>query len=240
MTWRTTCPAGARQAVEYASARRAPPGLAAAVVTADGAVELVTSGLADVRTGRPVTIQTTFLWFSTTKIMTATAVMMLADRGAVELDAPVIEHVPEMGVLRGPGSLITARHLLAHSSGLANPRQFAGCGPQARRRPMPGCSWAACCTGTGGSGSTPDRQPPTAIWATSSSASSSPHVPGSRFVSSSAANCWSRWGCAAPASSTSRRPPTSRLATGGSRRAGRLPCGCCSRRGLSARASAAW
>jgi CubicO group peptidase (beta-lactamase class C family) len=39
----------------------------------------------------------------------------------VDLDAPVIEHVPEMGVLRGPVSLITARHLLAHSSGLANP-----------------------------------------------------------------------------------------------------------------------
>ena len=56
-----------------------------------------------------------------TKIVTATAAMMLADRGALDLDAPVIEHVPEMGVLRGPGSLITARHLLAHSSGLANP-----------------------------------------------------------------------------------------------------------------------
>jgi CubicO group peptidase (beta-lactamase class C family) len=123
MTWRAgTSPADGRHAViEDATARRAPPGLAAAVVTADGAVELVTSGLADIRALRPVTAQTTFLWFSMTKIVTATAVMMLADRGALDLDAPVIEHVPEMGVLRGPGSLITARHLLAHSSGLANP-----------------------------------------------------------------------------------------------------------------------
>jgi len=115
-------PAGGLQAlVADATARRAPPGLAAAVVTADGAVEFVTSGLADVGTGRPVTARTTFLWFSMTKIVTATAAMMLADRGALDLDTPVIGHVPEMGVLRGPGSLITARHLLAHSSGLANP-----------------------------------------------------------------------------------------------------------------------
>ena len=61
-----------------ATAHRAPPGLAAAVVTADGAVELVTSGLADIDTLRPVTAQTTFLWFSMTKIVTATAAMMLA------------------------------------------------------------------------------------------------------------------------------------------------------------------
>jgi CubicO group peptidase (beta-lactamase class C family) len=114
--------ADGRQAViEDATGHRAPPGLAAAIVTADGAVEFVTSGLADIRTLRPVTAQTTFLWFSMTKIVTATAVMMLADLGALDLDAPVIESVPEMGVLRGPGSLITARHLLAHSSGLANP-----------------------------------------------------------------------------------------------------------------------
>ena len=114
--------AGAPQTlVEEATAHRAPPGLAAAVVTAEGAAGLVTSGLADIRTERPVTAHTTFLWFSMTKIVTATAVMMLADLGALDLDAPVIESVPEMGVLRGPGSLITARHLLAHSSGLANP-----------------------------------------------------------------------------------------------------------------------
>ena len=118
----TSSPAdGPPALVEDATARRAPPGLAAAVVTADGAVEFIASGLADIRTLPPVTAQTTFLWFSMTKIVTATAVMMLADRGAVDLDAPVIEHVPELGVLRGPGSWITARHLLAHSSRLANP-----------------------------------------------------------------------------------------------------------------------
>ena len=117
----TSAPGGSRSVVENATARRAPPGLAAAVVSADGAADFVTSGLADVRADRPVTVHTTFLWFSMTKIVTATAAMMLAERGALDLDAPVIDRVPELRVLHGPGSLITARHLLTHSSGLANP-----------------------------------------------------------------------------------------------------------------------
>jgi hypothetical protein len=49
--------------IEHATARGAPPGLTAAVVTADGTVEFVTSGPADVRTSRPVTVDTTFPWF---------------------------------------------------------------------------------------------------------------------------------------------------------------------------------
>jgi CubicO group peptidase (beta-lactamase class C family) len=117
----STAAGGPQSPIEDATVNRAPPGLAAAVVTADGAVDLVTSGLADVRARRPVTVRTTFLWFSMTKIVTATAAMMLADRGALDLDTPVIEHVPELRILHEPGALITARHLLAHSSGLANP-----------------------------------------------------------------------------------------------------------------------
>jgi CubicO group peptidase (beta-lactamase class C family) len=99
--------------IENATAKLAPPGLAAAVVSTDGAAEIVTSGLADVRTLRPVTAHTTFLWFSMTKIVTATAVMMLADRGALDLDAPVTGHVPGLRVLRGPGSAITASPAVA-------------------------------------------------------------------------------------------------------------------------------
>ena len=62
MTRRTSISAvDSRQtAIENATARRAPPGLAAAVVTADGQVEFVGGGLADVRTLRPITTQTTF------------------------------------------------------------------------------------------------------------------------------------------------------------------------------------
>lgn len=107
--------------VEQATVRRAPPGLAAAVVTDDGRVDIVTSGLADLRSCRPITENTTFLWFSMTKIVTATAAMLLVDRGALDLDAPAAIYLPALRVVRPRPERITVRHLLAHSSGLASP-----------------------------------------------------------------------------------------------------------------------
>jgi CubicO group peptidase (beta-lactamase class C family) len=94
--------------------------------------------VADLGTGRPVTPDTTFLWCSMTKIVTATATMLLADRGKLDLDAPVIEHVSELRMLHPPAERITARHLLSHSSGLANPvpirwvRPATGSPPESR------------------------------------------------------------------------------------------------------------
>src|SRR5207247_1014358 len=47
---------------------------------------------------------------------TTTSLMLLVDRGTVQLDAPVAAYVPEFD---GPGTAgITVRHLLAHTSGL--------------------------------------------------------------------------------------------------------------------------
>jgi CubicO group peptidase (beta-lactamase class C family) len=62
-------------------------------------------------------------WFSMTKIVTATAAMRLAERGVLDLDTPVLGHVPALGQVRPPGwaRRITPRHLLSHSAGLANP-----------------------------------------------------------------------------------------------------------------------
>ena len=54
---------------------------------------------------------------SLTKIIaTTTALMVLVDRGQLQLDAPVAHYIPEFG---GPGrDAITVRHLLTHTSGL--------------------------------------------------------------------------------------------------------------------------
>src|SRR3954447_24165949 len=62
-------------------------------------------------------------WFSMTKIVTASLAMRLADRGLLNLDQPVLPLVPELTAMR-PRALaerITARHLLTHSAGFANP-----------------------------------------------------------------------------------------------------------------------
>ena len=55
-----------------------------------------------------------------TKLVTATAVMRLAEQGRLHLDAPVAASVPELAHLSTPVP-ITPRHLLSHTSGLPNP-----------------------------------------------------------------------------------------------------------------------
>ena len=73
-------------------------------------------GLANVERGTPVTPETVFRIASVTKTFTATAVLMLADQGRLALDSPVTAYLPS-----APSSWrgITVRHLLSHSSGLA-------------------------------------------------------------------------------------------------------------------------
>ena len=57
-----------------------------------------------------------FLLASITKPMTATAVMILADRGRLRLEDPAHKFIPEF--TGGDRDLITIRHLLTHTSGL--------------------------------------------------------------------------------------------------------------------------
>jgi CubicO group peptidase (beta-lactamase class C family) len=96
------------------------PGLSVAVVL-DGRVRWLRGfGAADLATGTPAGSQTAYLWFSMTKIATATATLRLAERAALELDAPVTDYFPPFAVVRQPRP-VTVRHLLSHSSGLANP-----------------------------------------------------------------------------------------------------------------------
>lgn len=66
---------------------------------------------------RPMRTSTMFDLASVTKVMATTfAVMILADRGQLEVDAPVSRYLTDF---RGPHlDSITVRHLLTHSSGL--------------------------------------------------------------------------------------------------------------------------
>jgi CubicO group peptidase (beta-lactamase class C family) len=96
------------------------PGLSVAVVKDDRIVWARGFGIADLATSTPATPATSYLWFSMTKIATATAVMRLADRGQLDLDAPADEYFRAFKVVSQPAP-VTVRHLLNHSSGLANP-----------------------------------------------------------------------------------------------------------------------
>jgi CubicO group peptidase (beta-lactamase class C family) len=96
------------------------PGLSVAVVKGDRIVWARGFGLADLATSTPATPETSYLWFSMTKIATATAVVRLAEAGGLELDAPADEYYRGFKVVSQP-TPVSIRHLLSHSSGLANP-----------------------------------------------------------------------------------------------------------------------
>jgi CubicO group peptidase (beta-lactamase class C family) len=70
------------------------PGLSVAVVKGDRLVWARGFGFADLTAQTPATPRTLYLWFSMTKIATATAVLRLAEGGNLDLDAPVTDHIP--------------------------------------------------------------------------------------------------------------------------------------------------
>jgi CubicO group peptidase (beta-lactamase class C family) len=73
-------------------------------------------GLADADDGRPWERDTLQLVYSATKGATATAAHLLAQRGELDLDAPVAEYWPEFAA--GGKAEIPVRWLLSHQAGL--------------------------------------------------------------------------------------------------------------------------
>lgn len=72
-------------------------------------------GTADLENSVPATAETVYRIGSISKPITAAAVMQLAERGKLDLDAPIQRYVPSFPVKPWP---ITARLLLAHLSGI--------------------------------------------------------------------------------------------------------------------------
>jgi CubicO group peptidase (beta-lactamase class C family) len=95
------------------------PGVAVAVVSGDAIVSTAAAGTANLARGTAMSPDAACNWFSMTKIATATAAMMLVDRGQLDLRAPVSEYLGDTW----PSGFadVRVRHLLNHSSGLRNP-----------------------------------------------------------------------------------------------------------------------
>ncbi|WP_342451946.1 serine hydrolase domain-containing protein [Streptomyces palmae] len=74
------------------------------------------AGVADPDSGRPVTSKTPFYSASTGKGVTATVVHVLAERGVLDYDTPIVEFWPEFGA-HGKEKA-TVRHALTHSLGV--------------------------------------------------------------------------------------------------------------------------
>lgn len=94
------------------------PGCAVAVLHADSVVFRKAYGMAHIGFGVPMTTATTtWVPYSEARIFAALAVAMLARDGAISLDDPVRRHVPELPAY---ASAVTVRHLVHHTSGLAD------------------------------------------------------------------------------------------------------------------------
>ncbi|MBE1603530.1 serine hydrolase [Actinopolymorpha pittospori] len=96
--------------------RAGMPGVFAEVRDA-GQVWRGASGVADVRTGRPVGPHMRHRVGSITKTFTAAAVMQQVEQGRIQLDAPIGRYLPQL-VPGERGAKITVRMLLNHTSGI--------------------------------------------------------------------------------------------------------------------------
>jgi methyl acetate hydrolase len=108
------------------------PGVVAAITGREGLLYEGASGQRTLGQADAMTTDSVFAMFSTTKAITATAVLQLVEDGRLDLDAPARNYVPTIGELkvlegfdtdgtprlRAPKKHITTRMLLLHTAGL--------------------------------------------------------------------------------------------------------------------------
>ncbi len=92
------------------------PGASMAIKYKDGSVFTYAAGLSDKEENKPLTPGHPFRIGSASKTVTASAVLLLYQRGRLSLDAAIESILP--GQLPGYGDRITVRMLLNHTSSL--------------------------------------------------------------------------------------------------------------------------
>src|SRR5215213_734862 len=107
-----------RDAVTALMRSRRIPGMALAVVTTEQLVQVGAFGRAVLEPPQLTRVETAWLWFSMSKLVTSTAAMRLAEQGRLDLDAPFRDYLPDT---RSIATSATVRQLLNHTSGIANP-----------------------------------------------------------------------------------------------------------------------
>lgn len=95
----------------------AETGMSLCVIQAGEIVLDLWGGVADADTGRPWQTDTIVNTFSLTKTMVVLAVLLLTDRGELDLEAPVKRYWPQFAAAGKEDVLV--RHLLGHTSGLS-------------------------------------------------------------------------------------------------------------------------
>ena len=116
---------------EVTTSKQRVPGVAAMVTDNDRVIYRGARGVRDIESGEPMTLDTVFAIFSTTKAITGTAVLQCVEEGLLDLDAPAktyMADIDELQVLTGfdkagkpklrpPKNDITTRMLMLHTAG---------------------------------------------------------------------------------------------------------------------------
>lgn len=97
--------------------KRGEPGVAVIAVERGDVVFRKGYGMANMEMSVPIRPDMVFRIGSVTKVFTATAIMILAEKGLLSLDAEISRYLPEYPQY---GESITIRHLLTHTSGIKN------------------------------------------------------------------------------------------------------------------------
>ncbi len=98
-----------------------PPSVSVAVMDHGKVVYDRAFGFADGPRRIPAGPDTTYRWFSVTKLFTAVAILQLVEEGKVELEAPAGRYVPLVSQAFGAHAReLTIARLLSHSSGLGD------------------------------------------------------------------------------------------------------------------------
>lgn len=113
--------AGIERAISEEMARQKMPALSVAVGKDERLAWSAGFGIADLENSVPAKALTVYRIASLAKPITAVAVMQLAERGKLDLDAPIQKYVPAFPEKPWP---ITARLLLGHLSGIRHYRLF--------------------------------------------------------------------------------------------------------------------
>ncbi len=149
------------RALEEFVARREIAGAVALVASRDKVLHLGAVGEADIGSHRPMRKDALFWIASMTKPVTASAVLLLQDEGKLSVDDPVAKYLPELADVKtgdGRPATLTLRHLLTHTSGLAEAtakeslaaRKLADLIPHYAAKPLqfaPGTQWRYCQSG---------------------------------------------------------------------------------------------
>ncbi len=98
------------------------PGVAVGILH-EGEREYLGYGITNIATGESVVPETLFQIGSVSKVFTTTLALNLADEGLLDLDVPVLQYVPELGLTDSHArEVLTLRHLLVHRGGFYGDR----------------------------------------------------------------------------------------------------------------------